>query len=303
MAKPAKIAFIGIGHMGHGIAKNLLKGGHDLTFLHHPGNRPTTDLEGMGATNADSIAGTIEGADVVFICVTGSPEVEAVVFGDDGLMESLKPGTLVIDCSTAMPDSTIKVATAVAEKGGRYVDAPMTRTPKEAEEGRLNVMVGGDADAVAAARPLIECYAENIYEAGPASAGHRLKLLHNYVSLGNAALLAEAVCCAGKGGVDLGTLLEVLRTGGGDSVALKRLSPYVMERDDTAMLFSIANAAKDIDYYLDMAARLDVPSSIASATGATFTLARDEGRGGDPVPRLVDAMGERHNAKVHPEKS
>jgi 3-hydroxyisobutyrate dehydrogenase-like beta-hydroxyacid dehydrogenase len=129
-----KIGMIGIGLMGHGIASNLIKHGYTLSVLEHPGNQPLDDLKKAGARACRSVATLAADSEVVILCVTGSPEVEAVVLADGGLIKAMRPGTVVVDCSNALPSSTERVARAVQEAGGRFLDAPMTRTPKEAAE-------------------------------------------------------------------------------------------------------------------------------------------------------------------------
>ncbi|RYY60454.1 MAG: NAD(P)-dependent oxidoreductase, partial [Comamonadaceae bacterium] len=187
-----KIGMVGIGMMGHGIATNILKHGHALTVFEHPGNQPLDTLKAAGAVGATSLAELAANADVVILVLTGSPQVEAVLTGAGGVLAGLRPGSVVIDCSTAIPSSSIRMADAVAAAGGRFLDAPMTRTPKEAAEGRLNLLVGGDAALLAECRPVLQCFAENITHVGPVGAGHSMKLLHNYVSLGMVTLLSEA---------------------------------------------------------------------------------------------------------------
>ena len=210
-----RIGMIGIGRMGLGIASNLVKHGHSLTVLDHPGNQPLAGLLAAGVTTRATPAALAGEVDVLILCVTGTPEVEAVLTGDQGVLTALRAGTVVIDCSTAVPASTERLARAVQAAGGRFLDAPMTRTPKEAAEGRLNLLVGGDATVLAACRPILACFAENIIHAGPVGAGHRMKLLHNYVSLGSVALLAEAAACAAGAGVDTKAFVEALAAGGG----------------------------------------------------------------------------------------
>ena len=125
----AKVGMVGIGLMGHGIASNLVKHGHELTVLEHPGNQPLDALKAAGATSCADGATLAARSDVIILCVTGSPQVEAVLLSPGGVLEGLRPGAVVIDCSTAIPSSTQKVAQAVTDKGGRFLDAPMTRTP------------------------------------------------------------------------------------------------------------------------------------------------------------------------------
>ena len=222
--------------------------------MDHPGNRDVTDLVKTGAIAAATPQAVAEASDVVLLCVSGSPQVADVLHRTDGVLAGLKGGSFVIDFSTSMPDETLKEAEAVAAVGGRLVDAPMTRTPKEAEEGRLNLIVGGDADAVDAVMPVLEAVGENIFRAGPVGTGHRLKLLHNFLALGNSALLAEAFAwCRERGESICRRFCEVIRTGGANSTVFDRLQPYILEGDNSGFRFSIANAIKDVGYYVAMA--------------------------------------------------
>lgn len=286
------IGMIGIGMMGHGIATNIARHGHPMVLLDHPGNQPLDNLLAAGATTAASPAALARAVEVVILCVTGTPEVEDVLFRPDGVIAGLRPGAVVIDCSTAIPSSTERIAAAVAEAGGRFLDAPMTRTPKEAAEGRLNLIVGGDRALFDECRPLLACFAENIVYAGPAGSGHRLKLLHNYVSLGFSAVLAEAAACAERSGVDPAVLVEVLAKGGGDGVILNRLRPYIESRDDSGFRFSIANALKDMGYYTTMARELGAASATAEAVRDTYERASRSERAQPTVPELISILGD-----------
>src|SRR5262249_26258249 len=142
MATKRRVGFIGVGLMGHGMAKNIVEKGHALTVLGHRNREPVDDLVKRGATEAKTAADVARRSDIVFLCVTASPQVEDIVFRKDGLLDGIGSGTIVADSSTAEPTSTMKVAAAIAERGGRFVDTPLVRTPKEAEEGRLVVMTG-----------------------------------------------------------------------------------------------------------------------------------------------------------------
>jgi 3-hydroxyisobutyrate dehydrogenase len=288
-SKP-RIGVIGVGLMGHGIAKNIQQTGWPLAFLDHPGNQPTDDLKNGGATSFETCAELASRCDVVIICVTGTPQVEDVLFRADGVLAGLRPGGVVIDCSTAMPDSTKKIAAAVVAAGGRFLDAPMTRTPKEAAEGRLNLIVGGDSDLFETLLPLMRSYAENITYAGEVGTGHTLKLLHNFVSLGFSAVLAEAAACAAKAGVSPDVLIEVLGKGGGAGAIFERLKPFILEQDTSGFRFSIANAHKDIGYYVTMAHDLSAPDDAASGIFRVYDKAHKAGREQDPVPELISFL-------------
>ena len=265
-----KIGMVGIGMMGQGIAANLVRHGHELVLLEHPGNQPLDALKVAGAvavTSARDLAARVE---LVILVVTGSPQVEAVLTGPGGVLEGLRPGSTVIDCSTAIPSSTVRMAQAVQQAGSRFLDAPMTRTPKEAAEGRLNLLVGGEADLLDAVQPVLRCFAENITHVGPVGAGHGMKLLHNYVSLGMVTLLAEAAACAASSGVTPQAFVDVLAQGGGGGIALERIKPYLLSQDTRGLRFSIANACKDLGYYQTMATDADARREVASAVLATL---------------------------------
>ncbi|WP_250517056.1 NAD(P)-dependent oxidoreductase [Caballeronia sp. INDeC2] len=281
-----KIGVIGVGMMGHGIASNIRKHGYALSLLEHPGNQPLDALYAAGATSTADIEALAASVDVLILCVTGTPQVEDVLF-ERGVLEALRPGTIVIDCSTAIPASTLRIADAVQRAGARFLDAPMTRTPKEAAEGRINLIVGGGRAVFDECLPLLQSFAENIVHAGEASSGHRLKLLHNFVSLGFSAVLAEAAACASRAGVDPQVLVSVLAAGGGDGVVFKRLRPFIESADSSGFRFSMSNALKDMSYYVAMTGEVGAAHTAASAVREIYQQAVTEGGEQTPVPELI----------------
>jgi 3-hydroxyisobutyrate dehydrogenase-like beta-hydroxyacid dehydrogenase len=291
-----KIGMIGIGMMGHGIASNLRKHGHDLTVLEHPGNQPLDTLLAAGVRTCRSAKELASQCEVVILCVTGSPQVEAVLNGEDGVLKGMRPGTIIIDCSTAIPTSTEKLAQMVIAHGGQFLDSPMTRTPKEAAEGRLNLLVGGDQPLFETCKPLLSCFAENIVHAGPVGAGHRMKLLHNYVSLGMVTLLAEAAACAQRSDVDAKTFVEVLAMGGGWGAALERLKPFMLDGDNSGLRFSMANALKDLTYYNAMAQDAQADHTVASAVKRTLELACQAVDPQTLLPEIIPVIAKRQTS-------
>ena len=247
-----RVGIIGVGLMGHGIALNVLKGGFSLVMMDHPGNQQADDLTEMGAGHLNTPNAVAAEADLLILCLTGSTQVEAVLTGETGVISALNPGAIVVDCSTALPESTERMAALIAAAGGRFLDAPMTRLAKQAHEGTLNILVGGETDVLEAARPVLDTFTENIDHVGGVSFGHRMKLLHNYVSIGHMSLLAEATAQAAEMGVDAQVFVDVLAKGGGASAALERLRKCILTGDASDVPFSIGNAIKDIDYYREM---------------------------------------------------
>lgn len=284
---PRSIGLIGAGLMGSGIAASLLRHGHRLGILEHEGNQPLEPLEAAGAKRYASLETLTRNSDVIILCVTGTPQIEAILLGDQGVLSFLKAGTYVIDCSTAIPTSTQRIAGAVEAAGGRFLDAAMTRTPPEAAEGRLNLIVGGAPEDFNACLSIMQAYAENIVHAGPAGAGHQLKLLHNYVSLGFAAVLAEAAACARRAGTDPELFCEVLATGGGNGVVLDRMRPYIQAGEVANFRFSVANAFKDLDYYCSMAESMGGHHGVADAIRTLYRQATESGLAQAPLPELV----------------
>ncbi len=284
-----KIGMIGVGLMGHGIATNILKDkAYHVNFLAHQGNQPTDALEAAGATAFPSIKETIANAKMIILCVTGAVQVEEILFAPEGILSQGKKGQIIIDCSTSMPDKTKAFAARLAEAGIIFVDAAMTRTPKEAAAGRLNLIVGADKSVFEEVYPLLSLFAENIVHAGDVGAGQTLKLIHNFVSLGYAAVMAEAAAQAEKQGIDAQRFLDVLHVGGGNSVVLERFRPFLTNKDISGLQFSLSNAAKDIGYYIQ--AHEDSP--LSSAIMDLFCRGVDEIGPGESVLHLKDLLAQ-----------
>jgi len=288
-----KIGMIGIGMMGHGIATNLVKHGHSLSVLAHEGNQPLEALIAQGVKTYQTPRALAEQSNIVILCVTGTPQVEAVLFGQDGVLQGLASGSIVIDCSTAVPASTERIAKFVSDYGCHFMDAAMTRTPKEAAEGRLNLLVGAEPALFEQCRPLLACFAENIVHVGPVGAGHRMKLLHNFVSLGSVTLMAEAAACAQLAGIPPQTFIDVLAMGGGWGAPLERLKPYLTAGDTSNLRFSLANSLKDLSYYNQMAEDMKVDHTVAQAVKDSLTRACDEADPQALLPEIVSIIGRR----------
>ena len=291
-----RIGLFGVGLMGHGIASNLVRHGHDLMVFEHVGNQAIDDLLQAGARATPEAAELARHADVLLLCVTGSPQVEAIVLGEPGVLAHLRPGTLVVDCSTSIPASTEQIARRVTAAGCRFIDSPMTRLPKDAAAGRLNLLVGGAPEDFDRALPILRCFAENITHVGPIGAGHRMKLIHNYVSLGQAALIAEAAACARMGGIDPQVLVDVLAKGGGGGAALERMRSHLVAGDPTGLQFTLANALKDLGYYNTMAEQTQADRTIAQALADTLRQAIEQGNPQSYVPELVERLIDRRAA-------
>jgi 3-hydroxyisobutyrate dehydrogenase-like beta-hydroxyacid dehydrogenase len=284
------VGFIGVGLMGHGMAKNIVEKGWPLAVLGHRNRQPVDDLVGRGATEAKNAAELARDCDLVFICVTGTPQVEENVFGENGILAGITPGTIVADCSTTVPDSTRKVAAAIEEKGGRFMDMPLNRTPVQAEEGKLAVMYGGDETLFEEIKPVVECFADEFNRCGELGSAITVKLVNNFLALGTAILANEALAVARKAGIDMQVLFKVITAGGGDSTMFRRMAQNALHDDDTAFQFTIKNMHKDLTYYTRMAEALPATASMAENARQIVMMARVAGDEDAFGPRIYDVL-------------
>jgi 3-hydroxyisobutyrate dehydrogenase-like beta-hydroxyacid dehydrogenase len=293
-----RIGFIGIGLMGHGMAKNLAQKGHALAFLAHRNRSNLADLVAAGAKEARSPAELAAGADVVILCVTGSPQVEANVYGANGLLGACRAGQIVIDCSTSQPQSTDRIRADFAQKQVTFVDAPLARTPLQAEEGKLNCMVGAQESTLAAIRPVLEKFCENIFHVGPPGAGHRVKLVNNFLALGIAALVCESLAACAKAGIDPETFYKLISAGGANSSMFQMIVPKALKGDLSGLLFTLANAKKDIGYYQSMMADAPLAGPMGAALHQALVQANALGLGEKFVPSLIEAYEKMNGIQV-----
>ncbi len=297
-----QIGFIGLGLMGHGMAKNIVEKGYPLTFLGRKNRAPAEDMIARGATEASSPAEVAARSTVVFICVTGSRQVEEIIRGIGGLKAGLKPGSVVVDCSTADPVSTMTLATELADLDVAYVDAPLSRTPKEAWEGTLDTMVGASDQLFARLKPVLDTWAGRVVHIGGTGDGHRMKLLNNFVSLGYAALYAEALALAQKVGISPARFDSVIRNGRMDCGFYQTFMRWTLEGDRDAHKFSIANALKDMTYLEAMADSVGMANPLGNAAKNSFAGAAAAGKADQFVPMLATHIGSVNGVDLSPSK-
>jgi len=282
-----RIGFAGVGLMGQGMAKNIVEKGWPLTVLGHRNREPVEDLKRRGAAEATTAKALAEASDIVILCVTGSPQVESLVNGPEGLAAAGKE-LVIVDCSTSEPSSTTRLAAALAPKGITFIDAPLSRTPKDAQEGTLDVMVGGEDGVVARVHPVLSAFGRRVVHTGPVGSGHTMKLLNNFVSMGYAALYSEALALGAKAGITPKVFDGVIRGGRMDCPFYQTFFQYVLERDRNAHKFTIANAFKDMSYLAAAANAVGLANPVGAAVRNAFAQAAGAGRGQDYVPMLSD---------------
>jgi 3-hydroxyisobutyrate dehydrogenase-like beta-hydroxyacid dehydrogenase len=281
-----RIGFAGLGLMGHGMAKNIVEKGYRLTVTAHRNRAPVDDLIGRGATEA-SLEDLAARSTIIFLTLPGSPQVSEAIAR---MTPHLRPGSVIVDCSTPDPTVTERLAANLATKGVHFADAPLSRTPKEAWAGKLDCMVGSEPDVFQRIQPVIATWAGKIVHIGRVGDGHRMKLLNNFLSLGYAAIYAEALALAAKVGISTATFDSVIRGGRMDCGFYQTFMGYALEGNREAHRFTLTNAYKDLRYLESMANAAAVTTTMASAAKNSFAQAMGQGGAGpeDYVPHLTD---------------
>ena len=267
-----RIGFIGLGAMGSGMAGNLLAKGFPLTVLAHKRREAIDDLVANGATEARTARDLALASDIVVLCVTGSSQVEQAIKGADGLASAGKP-LLIIDCSTSNPSSTVALAADLAASGITLIDAPLARTPKEAAEGKLDVMAGGEQEVFARAKPVLNAFAARVIHTGPTGSGHTMKLLNNFISMGYSAIYSEALTLGVKAGLTPQVFDSVIRGSRMDCSFYQAFFEFVLNRNENAQRFAMVNALKDMSYLASFAQSANVANPIGAAVRNSFATA------------------------------
>ena len=286
-----RIGFVGLGMMGHGMAANILKNGYPLKALAHRNRTPLEDLLSHGATEAASMEELVSASEVVFFCVTGAPQVEDLVYRKNGVINHCRPGFILVDCTTSNPNLSRRISEDLGAAGAHFVDAPVTRAPKDAEAGRLNSLVGAENPIFERIEPLLACYSEHIVHFGPPGAGHSAKLINNFISCGYTALIAEGISLCFKAGVDARALYEVMSAGGADSGVLRKMVPPLLQGDLTGHKFTLNNACKDVGYFKEFADGFGFESYLAESLLTTYRAAVEAGLGEKMMASLVHLHG------------
>ncbi len=301
MDKP-RIGFVGLGLMGHGIARNLAAKGFPLTVRAHRNRKPLEDLLAAGAKEVSTNADLARGNDIVFLCVTGAPQVEEIINGKDGIASVAQRGLVVIDTSTSEPATTTRMREELAAKGVLFVDAPLARTPIEAEQGRLNIMVGADEATFEKLKPVLSAFCENIVHAGPPGHGLVLKLINNFMAQAIATATAEACAAAAKSGLSLAKLHQLVSAGAVNSGIFQMIVGKMVENkgDLTGLKFTLSNAMKDLRYYTHFAESLPVSAIVGEAVHQSLVNANLLGFGDKYVASLVEAQEKLNGVSIVP---
>ncbi len=286
MTKPV-IGFIGLGLMGSNMVECLQKNGFQLNVMDLNKDAVAAVVARGNATEVTSPAELAAASDIVMLCLTTSDVVEKLVYADDGILAGIKEGSVLIDFGTSIPASTRKIGADLAKKGAGMVDAPLGRTPAHAKDGLLNIMAAGDQETFDKVKPVLEVQGENIFYLGALGAGHTTKLINNFMGMTTVCTMSQAFAVADRAGVDRQQLFEIMSTGPSNSPFMQFCKNYAVD-GVSDLGFSIANANKDLGYFLEMAKDLGTRAQIAEGTSANLQAAFDAGMGDGNVPEIFD---------------
>ncbi len=257
-----RVGFIGLGLMGKPMARRLLAAGYRLT-VHNRSRRPVEELASMGAVPAESPREVAERSEVVLMMLPDSAEVEQVVLGKGGLVEGLRAGSVVIDCSTVSPETEVRIAARLKEMGVDYLDAPVTGSTPAAESGTLTFMVGGEREVLERALPILRHLGSRIEHMGPVGYGQLTKLCNQIAVAGNLLAAAEAILFAKRVGLDPRRVIEVIGAGAASSWQLLNLGPKMVEGDYRPG-FKAAHLKKDLRIVMEVSERISLPLPLTS---------------------------------------
>ena len=285
MTKPV-IGFIGLGLMGGNMVENLQKKGYEPIVMDLD-KAAVAAVVARGATEATSPAELAAASDIIMLCLTTSAVVEKLVYGENGILAGIKEGAVLIDFGTSIPASTRKIGADLAKKGAGMIDAPLGRTPAHAKDGLLNIMASGDKATFDKVKPVLEQQGENVFYLGALGAGHTTKLINNFMGMTTVCAMSQAFAVAKLAGVDGQELFNIMSTGPSNSPFMKFCKNYAVD-GVSDLGFSIANANKDLGYFLEMVKDLGTRAEIAEGTSANLQAAFDAGLGNGNVPEIFD---------------
>ncbi len=250
------VAFIGMGTMGAPMALNILKAGFGVTVYNRTREREEPVAE-KGAKRAESPAKAAEGADVVIVCVSDTPDVQGVILGEEGVIRGASPGAVVVDMSTISPAATREMAAALEEKGIKMLDAPVSGGSEGAINGTLSIMVGGDKEAVEKVTPVLEAMGKTITHIGPIGAGQTTKAINQIVICGEYLSVAEGLALGMKADLDMEKVLEAISGGAAASWVLDNRA-INMIKNDYPLGFRVRLHHKDLRIAMEAARELGV---------------------------------------------
>jgi len=288
MDQRERVGFIGLGIMGRGMARNILKAGFPLRVWNRTASR-MDELAAEGAGPASSPGDLAFHSDIIITCVSDTADVEQVLLGEGGVIHGARPGSLVIDMSTISPRATQRIAAHLAERHIHMLDAPVSGGSEGAARGTLSIMVGGDVTQFERALPVFQAMGKTITHLGPVGAGQTTKLVNQILVVGHALAMSEALLFAQAGGVDLRKALEAVSGGAAGSWMLSNRGPQILVRDWRPG-FTIDLQQKDLRLVLQEADRLGVPLPGTALIHQLYRTLQARGLGHEGNHALIKAL-------------
>lgn len=283
------VGFVGLGAMGFPMARRLLKAGYQL-HVYDVVIEQVESLVADGAAAAESAHDVAARSDIIVTMLPDSPQVQSAMAGQDGILAGLRPGALLIDMSTISPEVTREVASQVSAAGARFVDAPVGRTSRHAEDGDLLIMVGGGDDDVDNALPILENFGNDIIRCGPVGSGETMKLVNNLLTATIVAANAEALVLGVASGLELETVLKVLRMTAASNTHLKSTYAEKALRRDFSPGFATRLAVKDLRLVMSLAIEQHLPIGVGAAALQLFSTACSEGHALDDYTSVITVL-------------
>ena len=280
-----RVGFIGLGTMGAAMAANVVRAGFPLTAWNRTPGRGTELLD-MGGTLAESPAAVAAASDIVVLCVSDTQDVEAVLFGPEGVVHGARAGMLVIDCSTISPSGSWEFAARLDERDVSLVDAPVSGGSERAKNGTLTIFVGGDARDMERARPVLTAMGRTVTHVGPIGAGQAVKAVNQVILAGTYLGVAEGIVLAIKAGLDVEQVIEALGGGAAQSWVLSNRSGRMLD-DDYPLGFKLALHRKDLAIALDLADRLGAVLPVTALAAALESGLVAQGHGDEDVSAVA----------------
>ena len=268
------------------MAECLLKNGFELNVMGR-NKEAVAAATARGATELSSPKEIAEKSDIVMLCVTTSEVVESLIYGDNGILAGIKEGAVVIDFGTSIPASTQKIGADLAAKGAGMIDAPLGRTPAHAKDGLLNIMAAGDKETFEKVKPVLDVQGENVFHLGALGSGHVTKLINNFMGMTTVCTMSQAFAVADRAGVDRQQLFDIMSAGPSNSPFMQFCKKYAVD-GVSDLGFSIANATKDISYFVQMVEEMGTRAEIGEGTKSNLQAALDAGMGDGNVPEIFD---------------
>ena len=291
MAKPERVAFLGLGIMGEPMAANLVRAGFEVIVWNRTPRLAEQFAGKYGVKHASTPREAAEASDVTITMVPDSPEVEEVLFAERGAASGMRRGCLAIDMSTIAPSASVNIGDRLQADGIGFVDAPVTGSRPKAEDGTLTIMCGGSKEDFERARPVLEAMGKLIVHVGPQGHGSTVKILNNTTAAVNALAVAEALVAAKAAGVDPEKLREVMAAGSGGSAMLDLKAGPMLEHDFEP-LFKLAHMLKDVRHCLAQADRLGARMELGKTAESAYSRADRKGLGEQDFAAVVEVVEE-----------